>query len=289
MEYRIDEIDNGEHAILELSLLEKEDRASFAFVAENTAKIIKNALLKIEYFQEDHDFVMNAVEIWEKWSKNYEVFKTTYRESLKNTCEEDGIEEEVWSQWYDNWQSLRFAIEQKVQPIIERGLKASMPTVEETKVRVPELLIAELERYKKSIDTFFMEERKGIYQKFAFQAGGELQEKFESESELYRYAAAFQSALQEVIFNCVHAEDRIFILKWANSLLDIHIDEILDFVADHDLQKVSQTILEQFATLKQKNYDVYLADAKAYGEEKARREKEYNALIFKMRKELMRV
>ena len=94
--------------------------------------------------------------------------------------------------------------------------------------------------------------------------------------------------MQEIIFNCSNAEDRVFILKWANCLLDIQIDEILTFVSDHDLQKISQTILSEFATLKQKNYDIYLADAKAYGQEKSRREKEYNSLIFKMRKDLMK-
>lgn len=288
LEYCIDEIDNGEDAMHELALLEKEERASFGFIAENTAKIIKNALLKIEYFQENHQFVMNAIDIWEKWSENYRVFKTTYREDLKASCEDDGIEEEIWSKWYEDWQKIRFAIEQKVQPMIERGLKSAIPTIAETKVSVPELLIAALDQYKGSIDKFFIEDRKGIYQKFVFQAGGELQDKFESESELYKCTTSLQSALQEIIFNCANAEDRVFILKWANSLLDIQIDEILSFVADNDLQKISQTILSEFATLKQKNYDTYLADAKAYGEEKSRREKEYNSLIFKMRKDLMK-
>lgn len=287
LEYRIDESDNGEDAIHQLALLEKEERASFGFIAENTAKIIKNALLKIEYFQDNHQFVMNAIDIWEKWSENYRVFKTTYREDLKASCEDDSIEE-IWSRWYENWQSIRFAIEQKVQPIIERGLKSAIPTTTETEISVPELLITALDAYKSSIDKFFMEDRKGIYQKFVFQSGGELQDKFESESELYKCTTSLQSALQEIIFNCANAEDRVFILKWANSLLDIQIDEILRFVADNDLQKISQTILSEFATLKQKNYDIYLADAKAYGEEKSRREKEYNSLIFKMRKDLMK-
>lgn len=288
LEYRIDEIDNGENAIHELALLEKEERASFGFIAENTAKIIKNALLKIEFFQENHEFVMHAIDIWEKWSENYRVFKTTYREDLKVSCEDDSIEKEIWSNWYANWQSIRFAIEQKVQPVIEWGLKSSIPTISETEKSVPELLILSLDEYKNSIDKFFIEDRKGIYQKFVFQAGGELQDKFESEAELYKCTASLQSALQEIIFNCANAEDRVFILKWANSLLDIQIDEILSFVADNDLQKISQTILSEFATLKQKNYDTYLADAKAYSEEKSRREKEYNSLIFKMRKDLMK-
>ena len=75
-------------------------------------------------------------------------------------------------------------------------------------------------------------------------------------------------------------------MNWANSLLDIQIDEVLKFVANNDLQKISHTILDEFAGLKQKNYDIYLADAKAYSVEKARREKAYNSLIFKMRKDL---
>lgn len=100
------------------------------------------------------------------------------------------------------------------------------------------------------------------------------------------YTYKFQAALQEIIFNCTKAEDRIYILNWASSLLDIQIDEILTFVADNDLQEISKTILEEFAKLKQKNYDVYLTDVEAYSKEMAEREKQYNSLIFKMRKDL---
>lgn len=286
LEYRIDEIDEGENSLRELAELEQEKRASFAFLAENTAKIIKNALRKIEYFEANHTFVMNAINIWEKWTEGYRVFKTTYKEDMKHDCEDDGIEEEIWSAWYQDWQQLRYAIELKMQPVIERGLHGSMPTNKEVKTSVPEQLIHILDDYKKQIDKFYKEERKGIYQKFAFQAGGDLQEKFETESSLYKFVAMLQSELQDIIFNCKNAEDRVWILNWANSLLDIQIDEVLKFVANNDLQKISHTILAEFAALKQKNYDIYLADAKAYSEEKARREKAYNSLIFKMRKDL---
>lgn len=286
LEYRIDEIDEGENSLRELAELEQEKRASFAFLAENTAKIIKNALRKIEYFEANHTFVMNAVNIWENWTEGYRVFKTTYKEDMKHDCEDDGIEEEIWSDWYQDWQQLRYAIELKMQPVIERGLHGSMQTNKEVKTSVPEQLIHILDEYKKQIDKFYKEERKGIYQKFAFQAGGDLQEKFETESSLYKFVAMLQSELQDIIFNCKNAEDRVWILNWANSLLDIQIDEVLKFVANNNLQKISHTILDEFAALKQKNYDIYLADAKAYSEEKARREKAYNSLIFKMRKDL---
>lgn len=286
LEYRIDEINDGDNSLRELAELEQEKRVSFAFLAENTAQIIKNALLKIEYFEVNNTFVKNAINIWENWTEGYRVFKTTYKEDMKHDCEDDGIEEEIWSAWYQDWQQLRYAIELKMQPVIERGLRGSMPTNKEVKTSVPEQLIHILDEYKKQIDKFYKEERKGIYQKFAFQAGGDLQEKFETESSLYKFVAMLQSELQDIIFNCKNAEDRVWILNWANSLLDIQIDEVLKFVANNDLQKISHTILDEFAALKQKNYDIYLADAKAYSEEKARREKAYNSLIFKMRKDL---
>lgn len=286
LEYRIDEIDNGDDAIHQLALLEKEERASFGFIAENTAKIIRNALKKIEFFEDNHQYVVWAVHAWEEWTESYRVFKTTYLEDLKGTCEEDGIEEEIWQKWYSDWQSLRFSIEEKVHPIIEKELRERIAMVEEGEISVAQKIIAELEVYRDAVDTFYHEERKGIYQNFAFQSNGDVQDKLETESKLYKLTAQFQSALQSIIFNCAKAEDRIYILNWAKSLLDIQIDDILSLVADNDLQQISDTILTEFSELKQKKYEIYLADAKSYGEEQARRDKQFNSLVFKMRKGL---
>lgn len=286
LEYRIDEIDNGEDSIRQLALLEKEERASFGFIAENTAKIICNALKKIEFFEANHQYVAWAIESWEEWTEKYKVFKTTYHEELKGSCEDDSIEEAVWQKWYADWQSLRFKIEQKVQPIIEKELRERIAMVEEDEISVAQQIIAELKVYRDAVDTFYREERKGIYQTFVFQPNGDVQDKLETESRLYKLTAEFQSALQSIIFNCAKAEDRIFILNWANSLLDIQIDDILALVSDNDLDKISDTILTEFSELKKKNYEIYLADAKSYGEEQARRDKQFNSLLFKMRKGL---
>ena len=286
LEYRIDEIDSGDDAIHQLALLEKEERASFAFVAENTAKIIRNALKKIEFFEANHEYVVWAINTWETWTEKYKVFKTTYRNEMKGLCEDDGIEEEIWQKWYDDWQSLRFRIEQKVQPVIERELRGRIAMLNKDEISVAQQIIAELEVYRNAVDKFYREERKGIYQNFVFQSGGDIQDKLETENKLYKLTANFQSALQSIIFNCTKAEDRIFILNWANDLLDIQIDDILALISDNDLDSISDTILSEFSRLKQKNYEIYLADAKSYAEEQARRDKQFNSLLFKMRKGL---
>ena len=286
LEYRIDEIDNGDDAIHQLALLEKEERASFEFLAENTAKIVRNALKKIEFFEANQQYVVWAINAWEEWTEKYRVFKTTYHEELRSSCESDSIEEEIWQNWYADWQSLRFKIEQKVQPIIEKELQERIAIIEEDEISVAQQIISKLEVYRDAVDSFYLEERKGIYQNFVFQSNGDVQDKLETESKLYKLTADFQGALQSIIFNCAKAEDRIYILNWANDLLDIQIDDILALVSDNDLDKISDTILTEFSELKKKNYEIYLADAKSYGEEQARRDKQFNSLLFKMRKGL---
>lgn len=288
IEYTINEIDDGDNAIYELAQLEKKERASFALIAENTAKIVNKALQKIDFFEHNRDFIVKAVEVWSKWNEDYKVFKTKQYEELKHSCEEDDIEVEVWQKWYEDWQKLRFTIEEKLQPMIARGLKGDIEVKEEQETPIIMQAIYVLNDYKIAVDNFYLEERKNIYQQYVFQNCGDLQEKFEVEKELYARTVNLQKALQNIIFNCKKEADKIFILRWIDNLIDIQINEIIQFVADNNLEQISQEVLNEFAKLKQKNYYMYLADIKAYSQEQANREKTYNSLIFKMRKGLMK-
>lgn len=287
IEYTINEIDDGSNVIYKLAQLEKKERASFALIAENTAKIVNKALQKIDFFEHNRDFIIKAVEVWSKWNEGYKVFKTKQYEELKHSCEQDDIEAEVWQKWYEDWQKLRFTIEEKLQPMIARGLKGDIEAKEEQETPIIMQAIYVLNDYKIAVDNFYLEERKNIYQQYVFQNCGDLQEKFEVEKELYIRTMNLQKALQNIIFNCKKEADKIFILRWIDNLIDIQINEIIQFVADNNLEQISQEVLNEFAKLKQKNYYMYLADIKTYSQEQANREKQYNSLIFKMRKSLM--
>lgn len=94
IENRIEIINSGENSINELSILEREERASFKFIVENAATIIKNALVKIEFFESKKRFATNVVKLWDSWSEDYKIFKTTLKDDLKNACEDDSIESE---------------------------------------------------------------------------------------------------------------------------------------------------------------------------------------------------
>ena len=276
---RLDEINRSINSITELVELEKETRIKFEFLTENLARIVRDAQNKMNFFVQNKEFVTNVVNAQEAWSDSYKVFKTSLREELTADCRNDGIDDEVFAAWYDDWQKKRLAIEQRFLPLVEFGLKRALSEA------VSKVLWF-LGEYRGRIDNFYLHDRKNIYQKFAFVPGGDLQEKFETESALYKLAEKFQRDLQGIIFACDKTEARIFLLRWSEPLLNLPIEEISNFIRDKELDSIAEEVLTQFAELKRKNFAEYLADSKAYSEAAQNREKEFNALIFRMRKDL---
>lgn len=285
IEDRIDEINESDDGITKLAELEEEKRASFSFIAENTANIVKNALIKMDYFEKNKDFAVSAINLWDKWSMDYKVLKTTYKEDLKNSCEREEIEVEIWSSWFEDWCATRFTIEKQFMPLIKEGLSGNFD-VEKKGVAVIEEVVELLQEYKEKVDQFYKNNRSAIYVNYAFTGNGELQEKFATELELYKISSEFQKKLQNIIFSLEKNENKIFLINWANNLIDLPVDEIINFIELKKLDAIPEQVLNQFMELKKKNFEVYLSDAKAYGEEQERREKEFNSLIFKMRKGL---
>ena len=276
---RLDAINEGNNSIRQLAELQAESRADFEFLAENLARIITEAQKKVEFFTAHKNLVTRIINSHSTWSDNYKSFKTSLREELAANCRADGVDEEIFAAWYDDWQKKRFAIEQRFLPLVEFALKDRL---NDSFGRVLEIL----QSYRCEVDKFYLHERKNIYQKFAFQSGGELQEKFETESELYKLSEKFQRDLQTIIFSLDDTEERIFILRWSEPLLNISIDEISNFVRDKELDAISEEVLTQFAELKRQNFATYIADSKSYSDAVQKREKEFNALIFRMRKDL---
>ncbi|NJE27186.1 hypothetical protein E0L01_00165 [Megamonas funiformis] len=292
IENDINRINNDNYAIYELAKLEKRKRARFELIAENTVKTVNKALQKIDFFEHNRDFIIKAVEVWSKWNEDYKVFKTKQYEELKHSCEEDDIEAEVWQKWYEDWQKLRFIIEEKLQLMIEKGLKSDIEAKEESETPIIMQAIYILNDYKISINNFYLEERRKIYEQYKNQEYSNLQEKLEMEKELYARTMNLQKALQNIIFNCKKEADKIFILRWIDNLIDIQINEIIQIMTyyktHYELEQISQEVLNEFAKLKQKNYYMYLSDIKTYNQKLDNQEKQYNSLISKMRKGLMK-
>ncbi len=276
---RLEAVNAGNNSISDLAALQAEPRADFELLVENMARIVLDTQRRVDFFAENKNFVASVVNSQAHWSDDYKAFKTSLREELAAACRNESIDDENFSAWYDDWQVKRFAIEQRFLPLVEFAIKGNL-------LDAFDVILGSLHAYRDAVDKFYLNERKNIYQKFAFQAGGDLQEKFETESELYKLAEKLQRDLQEVIFKRDKTEERIFLLRWAEPLLSLPLDEISNFIRDRELNAIAEEVLNQFAELRRQNFEQYLADSKSYGEAVQKREKDFNALIFRMRKDL---
>ena len=284
---RINEAFSGQKSIQQLQEIEKEPRASFYFLVESIGRIINVAQKKVNFFTENRSFVTGVVKEWEKWSEDYKVFKTSMKEELAATCRGEGIDDDVYQQWYDDWQKKRFIIEQRFFPLIEFSLKGNLLRNDGRTLAIEKVLEA-LEKYKDSIDKFYLNDRKHIYNEFALEKWGDLQEKIKTESELYKLIEKLQSELSDILFSLEKTEERLFLLRWSEAILNIPIDEIASFVKERELVAISADVLAQFVALKKQNFQTYIADSKAYGEAMKQRESEFNALMVRMWKGLQK-
>ncbi len=284
---RIDRINHGSNSIVELAALYVEPRVDFAFLVENAAHIVRAAQQRVDFFTRHRAFVTNVVAKWAAWTDNYKAFATNMHEELASLCRDDGVEPDTYDAWFDDWRSKRFTLEQRFLPLVEFALKGNLLSSGDEE-SAAERMLTILQTYRDDVDGFYLHERKNIYQKFAFQAGGDLQEKFETESELYKLTEKFQRAVQEIIFGCERTEERMFLLRWAEPLSNVPITQLVTFIQERELDVISAEVLNQFAELRRQNFAAYLADSRAYGEALQKREKEYTALVFRMRKDLMK-
>lgn len=274
---RLKEINEGENSIHELACLDNEPRAAFTLLAENTAQLVKQDLFRLEYIEDNLDALQQLAAVEEQWTSEYELFISKGCSDFSAACEEEGIQAEHVQLWMSDWRKLRLLLERKVSLLIDLTLCQELP------MEITATLLETLTAFRKKINEFYVLERKGIHQKYAFVPGGDVQEKFEQEHELFKLMIVLQEQIQQTIFSCDHSLTRATILNWANELFSLPVEDVLAFVEDRHFDVIAKEILDDFTKLRESNYKTFLNDAAAYAAERKEREKQYTALMFKMR------
>ena len=243
LESRIEDINNSENSIELLAYLEEEKRASFNFIAENTANIIKKALLKVEYFENNKDFINKIINLESKWSENYILFKTKYKEEFKYLNEKNNIEKVVYMSWFKDWRYKRYISEKSFTKLIEQNIEKFGGIALE--------VIDILQKYNENIDNFYKNERKNIYQKYRFILGGEIKENLDVEKELNKIICEFQNDLKNILIKLNKSEDKIFLFNLENYLINSKENEELDLEESDYFNNISQNSTNKFINLKE--------------------------------------
>lgn len=280
----IDSISNSENKISLLAKIDKEPRPDFYLFAEYTGNLIKEKMQKFNWFYEKNELIKEMLKNAMSLQVDYDIFKDKLKGDFIKKCVEQSIETERADEWFDEWTKERFTIVSKQLLVITTGLP-------ENKIQEETILSLNTitEDYKKELDEFYLKERINIHTKFAFSNNGDFQEKFEKESLLFDITCKYSSKIEEVIFKLSSSSEKIFIVRWAKEWLISQIEEIVLYIEKSKIKDATPIFVESLKEIKRlqlENMEVYLSDVKQYSEAIKKRHDDFNALIFKMRKEI---
>lgn len=257
-----------------LRTLENEEHEDFEFIAEITSDLVREAIRKIEYFEGNRGYLENIFLICNRWK----IFKkcpiggdghignfipyTSYHVSSKKYHE---LCEDITT--YLQWEYGRYldVFENDICIILEREQKRHIVSVNSSEQYIAEKLVIAFERYKRAVENFYFTDRvKYIKQTDQYQESAP-----PMLSEFYRKTAyPFHKSLKDIIFECAEVEDQIFIIRWMEDIITVHINHILDFIKENSISdKISVNILYELISLKHQNIDAYLNDLSSYDAE----------------------
>ena len=253
-------------SIGQLGELHHATRAPFDLLAENSAMQIVDKLKQMEFYEDNSVLVDTLIATERRWAEDFKALKASKTNTLVQSCNDEGIEAGDYQQWLADWYELRLQLEENLQPLLACGIENRLDQHQLPKA--PVLMILEaFEDYKQAIDEFYLNDRKGVHQEVAFQANAPVQEKLAVEIALYKLSVAFQQSLQKVVFGLQDIEQRLFVFHWTEQVAGLSVGNVVDFIKNQRLDKVSQALLNDFTELKLNNYAKFIDDAQAYAHE----------------------
>lgn len=281
---QIDDISISKNKISDLSKIEIEDRPDFYFFAEYTGNLIRKRMIKFNWFDEKSEDIIELLRHAKIWYEDYDVFKGKLKADFYGKCNKQSIDEEKFSEWFEEWTNERFLIVSKLFNLISDNIEENKLT-EKTILELFEIA----KDYREKLDEFYLGERLNIHQKFAFVDNGELQEKFEKEIKLNEITNEYSGKIENLMFDLETSAQKIIIARWAKEWLNLQIEEIVRFIEKskiEDLTPVFKESLQEIKKLKTQNFEVFLNDVKLYSEAVKQRQDDFNSSIFRMRKEM---
>ena len=263
--------------------IEKLERPDFYLVAEHTVGMVKRQLTGIDWFREHKELAATLIDLHEAWRDEFHLFEHTTRDFFKKKCKDESIDAELTDGWFAEWRKERLLLEEHLLPLMKAGIDKSIPV---------EVVIAAVDILKTGIrdqlEKFFKEERVELYNEpECRQANGALLERLKRDNRLAHINFEFQKSLEELIFRVETTEGRQFLVEWAKEWYDTPITSVLVYIEKDTLQEESaQMILDEFRSMKSRNFSTFLADARSYTEARRKIENKWNSLLRRMEDDL---
>lgn len=215
---RVEAAFDRDDPLWELAGLHAENRAPFRLVVESATELVRRELKRLDYCGAAKDALVKACAAIESWTDDYTRFRTKGFEEFQAVCAAANIADEVWMGWFRTWQELRFEIESSLLPLLDWGLRQGEAGAD---IAVVWDALSLLESFKRSLDSFYLEERRGIYYQYALINTGSDYDRLETEKALAKCKSAFREGIEKLLAACSAQEQRLFIRGWAEEIVEL--------------------------------------------------------------------
>lgn len=247
---QIDSINDSQESIYELGNLERKERASFGFIAENTAYIVREALFKIERYENLTEYVEYCVSALNRWTRGYLSFKSEHWRLFEESCALLEIGSDVCDELYHEWNQLRFLAENQLQPLMTYSVRKGTFD-DQNQISVAQSLISLLEDFKGKVDSFYENERKELYIIYREKDSGAVCEKLESCKILFGFTTKLILEVMKCAEECDNLEDRLFIIEWIRPFQNLFIDETVRVIRRYNFIGICREQLGELVDLKE--------------------------------------
>ncbi len=270
----------------DLAAIQHAPRPSFAFIAEYTANIVVAQIRQLEWLQTHQQALTKLVDTHHTWLNAFDTFTSKDHSDFLQAAKREHIEQNLAQDWYNEWRQQRSTLEAQVLPLCQLALSHQCP------LDTANAVLDILQTYKLAIDTFYEKERIAIHQKFDFVANGAQQEQYETRLQLFKLSSQFTEQLEALLFALPQVAVRINLLRWSEAMTQQHfsgISQQLDgLLATTQHSDIVQTISQELRQLQQRTLETFVQDAQHFAQARAERDKDFNGLVYRMRKELQK-
>ena len=259
-----------------LTELEREERPSFSLIAKNTGEQWNDYAKQLSEVSNNLPRINRTIDIHEKEMKDWNLLI----QRKENYLSKEDIDKNLLDSWFEEWSFEYIELSRKVNNLLESYLR---DIVDENSFN---FILEELYNFRKNLDKLYEEEVIGTHYKFAFVPGGDLQESLERKSLKFKFIIQSIDNIEKLIFSVENPITRRFLIKWNNMWFSNEILENINRFSSSDYDEVMIALNRDFIKMKEDNFKEFYNDVDAYINHKKEREKEYNSLIFKMRKEI---
>ncbi|MBF0502822.1 MAG: hypothetical protein HQM09_21990 [Candidatus Riflebacteria bacterium] len=265
-----------------LAEVENRIRPTFKALVDQTTAFVNKGLEQIDWVIANQSVISRMLELHQQWRDDALTFCRNGKNALLPLAK-DGIEAALIDKWFEEWKTRRVSIEALLLQLFDGSMAGiiSLSTLNSASEN--------LQKIKEEIDGFFPRNRSLVYTKFAFQAGGNMQETLEVEKELFSKRESFEASIETLIFSLENSDERLFLLRWGKSFFSSNVESICHLAEvstpDNGTSPLRE-IIRQFRELEKSNLEVAIRDAQTFAQILKDRNNQLHSLLFQMRKTL---